>query len=314
LIESKTKTKTSIKMITTDSAKILVTGATGNIGKELCKALSDKGVHFKAMVRSFGNAQEIAHLPGAELVEGDFNNPDSLKSALTGIERAFLLTNSSELAEAQQIRFVDVAQQAGVRHIVKLSQWAANAESPVRFLRYHAAVEEYIRISGLQFTFLRPNLFMQGLLGFKDTIRYQGKFFGAVGNAEISMVDVRDIAAVAAEALRDSRHENKIYSLTGPEALSHYEIAKKLSAATGNKIAFNDVTPEVLEAMLSEIGFPKWQAEGLVEDYAHYAKGEAATVTSDIQHVTGIAPRNFDEFARDYAGIFGGLPHQIHIH
>src|SRR5262245_32966764 len=93
------------------------------------------------------------------------------------------LTNSSEQAEAQQHAFVDVAKRAGVKHIVKLSQWAADPDSPVRFLRYHAAVEQHIQESGMAYTFLRPNLFMHGLLAFRDTIIAQGKFFAAAGDA-----------------------------------------------------------------------------------------------------------------------------------
>ena len=129
----------------TKSPKILITGATGNIGKELTKYLSSKGVPFRAMVRSVQNAHELADLPEAELVEGDFNDPKSLHNALTGIEKAFLLTNSSELAERQQTEFVNAAKLAGIKHIVKLSQWAADVNSPVRFLRYHAVVENRIR-------------------------------------------------------------------------------------------------------------------------------------------------------------------------
>ncbi|TLV03989.1 SDR family oxidoreductase [Dyadobacter luticola] len=291
-------------MIQSASPKILVTGATGSVGMELCKALSGRGVHFKAMVRAISKAGDLAKLPGAELVQGDFDDAGSLSNALQGIERSFLLTNSSEQAEEQQLRFVEAARQAGVLHIVKLSQWAASADSPVRFLRYHAAVEEEIRESGLRFTFLRPNLFMQGLLGFRDTIRNQGVFFGAVGDARISLIDVRDIAAVAAAALTDPAQEDKIYNLTGPEALSHNDIAEKLSAAVGSPIMFVNLDSRSLEKMLLEVGFPQWQAEGLVEDYAHYQRGEADEVASGVADATGNLPRSFDQFAKDYADYF----------
>ena len=137
---------------------ILVTGATGNIGTELTKLLAAQGVPFRAMVRNPHDqpAQALRALPGAEVVAGDFNDAASLDRALAGIERAFLLTNSTAQAEAQQLSFVAAARQAGVHHLVKQSQWAAAAGSPVRFLRYHAAVEQAIRASGLAYTFLRP--------------------------------------------------------------------------------------------------------------------------------------------------------------
>ncbi|GAA3941384.1 SDR family oxidoreductase [Chitinophaga oryziterrae] len=238
-----------------------------------------------------------------EAIQGDFNDPVSISKALQGIEKAFLLTNSSEQAENQQITFVELAKKAGVKHIVKLSQWAADKYSPVRFLRYHAAVEDKIRESGLTYTFLRPNLFMQGLLGFKEPIK-QGKFFAAVGNARISAVDIRDIADVAAVALTQPGHENKIYNLTGPEAITHYQMAEELSKALNKQIIFIDVPPAAMKDAVLQVGFPEWQADGLIEDYAHYAKEEAASIESGIIDATGKPPRSFADFARDYAPAF----------
>ena len=148
---------------------ILITGPTGNIGSELTKQLSPQKVPFRAMVRSGKGAEAAAALEGAEVVTGDFNDAQSIAAALAGVGRAFLLSNSSEQAEAQQDTFVDVASRVGVKHIIKLSQWAASPDSPVRLLRYHAAVEQKIREAGMDYTFLRPNLFMQGLLAFRET-------------------------------------------------------------------------------------------------------------------------------------------------
>ena len=285
---------------------ILITGATGNIGKELTKYLSEKGIAFRAMVRSVEDAKDLAALPGATLIEGNFNNINSLENALKGARKAFLLTNSSELAEQQQRTFVEIAANSGVQHIVKLSQWAADENSPARFLRYHAVVERLIKESGITYTFLRPNLFMQGLLGFRQTIIHQDQFYGAVGDSKISLVDVRDIAEAAGEALTKSGHENKIYNLTGPEALSHYNLAEKLSSAVGREVRFVDVSSNVLREMLLSIGFPEWQAEGLVEDYAHYKAGEASEIASGVFESTGHDPRDFEGFANDYATYFKG--------
>ncbi len=284
---------------------ILISGATGNVGSELVKILMRKGQKFRAMVRSPEKAGALASMPGAELVQGDFDNERTLANALEGIERAFLVTNSSERAELQQRAFVDAARRAGVRHIVKLSQWAADHTSPVRFLRYHASVEAAIRDSGMQFTFLRPNLFMQGLLGFRQTITANGQFFAAAGDARISAIDVRDLAEVAAAALVEPRHEDKVYNLTGPEALTHEEMAAQLASALGRPISFINVTPEAMREALLAAGLPRWQAEGLIEDYAHYRRGEAATVTSGVRDATGRSPRTFAEFAHDYASFFG---------
>ncbi|MVM37094.1 NAD(P)H-binding protein [Spirosoma sp. HMF3257] len=283
---------------------ILITGATGSIGTELTKTLSERGIRFRAMVRSPKDAQTVAQLAGADVVLGDFNDPVTIAHALRGIERAFLLTNSSDQAENQQLNFVAEAQRAGLKQIVKLSQFAAAPDSPVRFLRYHAVVEQAIRESGMDFTFLRPNLFMQGLLGFRSSIIEQGKFFAAVGDARISLVDVRDIAAVGAEVLVEPGHVGKIYTLTGPQALTHVEIADELSIALGRRITFVDVPPAAMRNALAGVGFPDWQADGLIEDYAHYSRNEASSVEPGVEAATGKMPRSFTDFARDYAPAF----------
>jgi len=291
-------------MSTQARATILITGATGNIGTELTKILSAQGVLFRAMVRSAGQSKDLAALPGATLVEGDFNDEASLDNALRGIEKAFLLTNSSELAEEQQLRFVDAAKRAGVKHIVKLSQWAAELHSPVRFLRYHAVVEAAIRNSGIAYTFLRPNLFMQGFLGFAKAISLGNEFFAAAGNAAIALIDIRDIAAVAAVALTTPGHENKAYHLTGPEVLTHQQLAAIFSNVLGREIRFTDIPEEAMKNALLGFGFPLWQADGLLEDYAHYRLNEAAALTPDVKEVTGQAPRTFEQFVKDYAPLF----------
>lgn len=286
-----------------DSQMILVTGATGINGTEIVKRLAAQNMQVRAMVRNHDRAKEIA-LPNVEVVEGNFDRPETLLEALTEVDSAFLLTNSTERAEAQQLAFVDAARQSSVKHIVKLSQFAADAHSPVRFLRYHAAVEAAIQASGMTYTFLRPNLFMQGLLNFRSTIASQNAFYAAIDNAKVSVVDVRDIADVAVAALTEAGHEEKIYDLTGSQALTHTEMAEYLSAALKRQIAFVDVPPEQMREAMVGFGMPAWQADGLMEDYAHYRRNEAAAIASGIEDATGKAPRQFKDFARDYATAF----------
>ena len=288
------------------AAEILITGATGNVGRELVKQLSTRKVPFRAMIRSMKDATALSAVEGAELVDGDFNDAQSLARALQGMKRAFLLTSSSERTETQQSTFVETASRAGIQHIVKLSQWAASTDSPVRFLRYHAAVERKIKDSGMAYTFLRPNLFMQGLLGLRETIIGQGKFFAPIGEARISVIDVRDIAAAGAAALAEEGHQGRTYNLTGPQALSHGEMAEKLSRVLGQRIEFVDIPPAAMREALLAAGLPVWQADGLIEDYAHYSRGEAAEVASGVQDATGKPPRCFEDFASDYAQAFSG--------
>src|ERR671921_790351 len=282
---------------------ILITGATGNNGTEILKRLLTADVPVRAMVRNRERASAIA-LPHVEVVEGDFDRPETLLAALDGVQRAFLLTHSSERAQAQQIAFIDAARQSGVTHVVKLSQFDADVNAPGRFQRYHAVVEAALQASGLAYTLLRPNLYMQGLLNFRSTIAAQNAFYAAAGDAKVSVVDVRDIAEVAVAALTQPGHEGKIYELTGPQALTHAEMAEGLSKALGRQVAFVDIQPEAMRDALLGFGMPEWQADGLVEDYAHYRRGEAEVVTSGVQDAIGKAPRSFEEFARDYAPMF----------
>jgi uncharacterized protein YbjT (DUF2867 family) len=281
---------------------VLVTGATGTTGSALVQLLSQRGVPVRAMVRRAPDATRVgANLDSA--VVADFDDPDSLIAAVRGVSRAYMVTPSSEAAEAQQTRFAEIAANAGVELVVKLSQYAADEASPVRFLRYHAAVERRIRELGLGFTFLRPNLYFQGLLAFSRSIATEGRFFAPIGTARIGAVDIRDIADVAAAALTEQGHAGQTYTITGPAAISHDEIAAALGRATGREITFVDVPPEAFADSLRDM-LPPWQVDGLVEDYAHYARGEAETIHSTVAEVTGHEPRDIDQFARDYADAF----------
>ena len=289
--------------MTQQDGPVLVTGATGNTGRALVDALTGRGAPVRAMVRS---QADRGKLPAeVEIAVADFDDPASIGAALEGARRAYLVTPSSERAEEQQRRFAGLAAKAGLGHLVVLSQLGADERSPVRFLRYHGAVEQHVRDLGIAFTFLRPNLYFQGLLAFAGPIAAEGRFYAPIGDATVSAVDVRDIAAVAATALTESGHEGATYTVTGPESITHAQIAAALTAALGRQVTFTDVPPEAFAASLSGI-LPPWQAEGLLEDYAHYRRGEAAAVSPAVAEITGSPPRNVEQFARDYAPAFAG--------
>ncbi|PSB06984.1 NAD(P)-dependent oxidoreductase [Pleurocapsa sp. CCALA 161] len=282
---------------------ILVTGATGSNGIEIVKRMVAQNATIRAMVRDRTRASAIA-APTVELVQGDFDRPETLLGALADVERAFLVSQRTERVEAQQLAFVDAAKQSGVKHLVYLSQFDTDAKSPVRFLRYHAAVEAAIQASGMAYTFLRPNLFMQGILNFRSTIATQNAFYAAAGDAKVSAVDVRDIAEVAVAALTESGHEGRIYDLTGLQALTHAEMAVQISTAIGRQITFVDVSPESMHEFLLSAKFPLWQVDGLLEEYAHYRRNEAAAISSGVRDAIGKEPRSFQTFAHDYAPMF----------
>ena len=282
---------------------ILVTGATGNTGRAIVDALARSGAPVRAMVRTEADRGKLP--AGVPVAVADFDDPASIAAALAGAGRAYLVTPSSERAEEQQRRFADLAAKAGIDHLVVLSQLGADEQSPVRFLRYHGAVEHHVRDLGIAYTFLRPNLFFQGLLAFAGSISAEGRFYAPIGDATVSAIDVRDIAAVAAIALTEAGHEGATYTLTGPASITHTQIATALTAALGRDVTFIDVPPEAFADSLRGI-LPPWQVQGLLEDYAHYRRGEAAAVSPAVAKITGRAPRDVQQFARDYAPAFAG--------
>jgi uncharacterized protein YbjT (DUF2867 family) len=283
---------------------ILVTGATGKNGVEIIKRLAGRQERIRAMVRKRSDITKFTSKRNLEFAEADFDDAASLRKALSGVQRAFLVTNSSEKVEERQLRFVHIASECGVKHIVYLSQLHASSDSPLRFLRYHAAVESALRTSGMSYTNLRPNLYMQGLLMIGKAIASDGRLFAPAGNARVSVVDVRDVAAVAVVALTKAGHERKTYELTGPEALTHGQMAEQLSRALNRPVTFVDLPEEAFREGLRMFHMPDWQADGLVEDYAHYRRGEAAGISSAVQNVTGVAPHPFSVFAHDYKSAF----------
>jgi uncharacterized protein YbjT (DUF2867 family) len=273
------------------------------IGSLIPEALVARGVEFSVMLRPGDSGDRIAGKPGVSSTEGDFDEPASLRTALEGVDRAFLLTNSSERTEAQQLAFVEAAQAQRVGQVVYLSQLAADQQSPARFLRYHGAVEAALTNSTAGWTFVRPNLILQAYIPFAPIIA-QGALQAPIGDAAVSVVDARDVAAVAAAALSEDGHMGKTYTVTGPAAVSHAEIASALGNASGRPVRFERIPPNEFIAMATGAGMPRWQAEGLAEDYAHYDRGEADSVSPDVQQVTGSDARSVRDFANDYADAF----------
>lgn len=276
---------------------VLVTGATGTVGSALVPALQARGATVRAMIRD-----PERPVPGVENAVADLHDPHTLTAALDGVDVAFLNSPSAQDAAALQTRFATLARDTGVKRLVVLSQYAARLDSPVRFLRWHAEVEAHLRHLDFDHTVLRPNLYMQALLGLASTIS-QGWFAAPIGTAAVSAVDTRDIAESAAAVLTGTGHTGRIYTLTGPRAVTHQEIAEALSSATGREITFHDATPDQFSAALAGL-VPPWQLEGLIEDYAHYARGEAAEVHTDVADLTVRLARNITDFARDHAAAF----------
>ena len=284
---------------------ILVTGATGNTGMEVVRQLRARGAKVRALVRNPDKAPTIAG-GGVEMAPGDLDKPETLGQALKGIEKVFLLSAADERQVELQGNLVHAAKAAGVRHIVKMSALGAALNSPVSFGRWHAQTEAQIEKSGMAFTHLRPHFFMQNTLMFAASIAKDGAFHAPMKEAKISLVDTRDIAAVAAVALTTAGHEGKAYEITGPEALSFSDLASKIGAAAGKSVKYVNVSPDAAHQDMRAMGMHDWMADALVALYVVFAAGQASGVSEIVQRVTGQPGRTFDQFAKEHAHIFKG--------
>src|SRR6266404_2523724 len=218
---------------------ILVTGATGALGSEVVKQLKATSAPFKIAVTE---KMSKAKANGSETVLLDYTRPETFAPALEGVDTLFLLSPAGRTY--LELPLVDAAKQAGIRHIIKQSVIGADAEDYI-FGRGHRASEKHIEASGIPHTFLRPNGFMQNFVNnLGQSIRDQGTFALPQADSRISHVDARDIAAVAAKALTEPSEANRTYTITGPESLSNFDIAAKLSAALGRQIAYVPVTDD----------------------------------------------------------------------
>jgi uncharacterized protein YbjT (DUF2867 family) len=283
---------------------ILITGATGSNGQELIRQLTAAGQRVRALVRNPAKAANLKG-PNVELVAGDFAQTETLDAALQGIEKAFLLTPVAELCAQWQSAFIQAAQRAGVKHLVKFSAMAADPRAKIALLRLHGETDDLVRRSGLPFTILQPNSFFQNLLSLADTIKAQGKCYWPMKDARQSMVDIRDINAIAAKVFTSSGHEGKTYVITGPEALTFEQAAEELSVVLGRRIQYVDVPLSAAADGMRKSGMPEWNVRAVSELLDYFASGAVAVVTDTVSRLLGRPAISFDQFARDYRELFG---------
>ena len=279
---------------------ILITGASGNVGKEVLKQIAASGAKVRA---AFQTVTKAAAAPsGVEIATMDYNQPETIQAALKGVDRVFLVGPPTSNLPALERKAVDEIKQSGVRQVVKLS--AIGGRDAI-FPRQHSDSEDYIKSSGVAYTFLRPNGFMQNFITYNGaTINTQNAFYGSQGDSKVSHIDLRDIAAVAVKTLTEDGHQGKTYTLTGPEALSNPRVAEILSEDTGREIKYVDLPAEQFKQALLGAGLPEWSANALVDLQQFYRRGGASAVTRDVEQLLGRKPTSFEQFSRDYAQAF----------
>jgi uncharacterized protein YbjT (DUF2867 family) len=272
---------------------LLITGATGNVGRELVEALHGQGAKIRVLVRDPARASGLPER--AERAVGDLDRPGTLRPAFDGVERLFLLTPGIGLDHAAHA--VAAAKAAGVRHIVHLSSFNVLGDPMAAMGRWHHDREEMIRASGIPATFLRPGGFMTNALDWLATIQADGFVLDPVGPGRYAPIDPADIAAVAALALTEDGHQGKKYVLTGEETFTVAEQVQILGAAIGRDLRVREVTTAA-EAVRSRFpdGAPPALAEAITEGFTLMRADTVGFRTDTVRRLLGRTPKTFADW------------------
>jgi NAD(P)H dehydrogenase (quinone) len=281
--------------------KILVTGATGNIGSQLVPLLKEKGQEVIAAVSSLSRAGRFSK-QSVDTAILNFAQPDSLETAFDGVDRLFLLLPLVEPMVDWGRQVIEAARKAGVRHILRSSGLGADPDTTYELGKTHGLIDQALIASGIPFTIVRPNSFMQNYVNFfGPLIRENQALALAQGLGRISLIDVRDIAAVDAEILtHPGAHLHKIYDLTGPEALNNEEIAQTLSLVIQKPITYVEIDELTARQGMARMGIPEWNIRLLESLNRRIKLGMTAEVTHWVRTITGRPPIDFGRFARDH--------------
>jgi uncharacterized protein YbjT (DUF2867 family) len=281
------------------SERVLVTGATGKVGLEVVRRLLEAGRDVQAATRSPNRAREILD---AEVVEFDFDRAETYDGPIQWADRIFVVPPPFDpRAYATLSSFLDWAVQAGCDHVVVLTAMGVELREDLALRR----VERLVEATGAAHTFLRPNVYMQnfhpGFLG--REIREESRFHLPTEASRVSVVDARDVAAVAAHVLTSDagEHDGRGYTLTGPEALDHEEIARILSEAVGREILYVPEEDASMAERLAELGWPREQVDVVLDFFRSIRDGVRAAVTPDVRNLLGRPAISFRDFAGSHA-------------
>lgn len=287
----------------TNLNQIAVFGATGKVGKELLNQLSKAGQQAIAVTR---NKDKAIPIPNIQWIEADMNDRSSIENVLQQSQCVFLASNINQNFTIEQTNVISVAAKNPIQHIVKLSSPGADKNSSNFIARPNGEVEEYLKTSGISYTILQPNAFMQNWLGhFSETVRKERKIYEATGDGKKPFIDTRDIAACAAIALINPKnHKNKTYLLTGQEAISYGQIAQSLTLAIGEQVTYVSMTSEQARERMKRFGMPDMMINTFIAIAEDQRRGKANFVNSQVEDLLGRKPINIQEFTKDYVQYF----------
>ena len=283
---------------------ILLTGVTGKTGGATAKELVDKGVPLRALVRDEAKAAELK-AAGVELLVGDLCDKAIVQKAMEGVEKATLILPNSEQQKDMEMQFVDLATDAGVKHVVKLSSLEAREDATTPIPSRHYEVEQYLKNSPLSWTMVRPNFFMQNLLGCGATIKSMGKFFLPLGNGTTVMMDCRDVGATIAEVLTSEGHEGKSYDISGPELLNFHEVADRFSEVLGKPIEYVNQDWAEYSEKVAPFMSSEWHLDAVRQLFSEIVEGVVPqTVTSIFKEIVGREPISLSQFIQDHIFVY----------
>jgi uncharacterized protein YbjT (DUF2867 family) len=277
---------------------ILITGASGTVGRTVLEAMRKSGKPFRAMYRSEEDASRAP--AGVSTVIADFADKESLRRALVGVDTVFLVCSPIPQLVELESNVIDTSRETGVKHIVLNSALGAG-DYPKSYPSWHRAVEDKLKSSGLGCTVLRPNGFMQNIVAFNaPSIRTQGAFYAAMGKAKTSLIDVRDVAALAARVLTEPNgHAGKTYELNGPEAVSNDEIAERISRVSGRAVKYVDIPEAAQRKAMLDSGMPEWQVNALLELQEYYVSGKCTGPADTLAKLLGRTPLALNQFLEE---------------
>jgi uncharacterized protein YbjT (DUF2867 family) len=283
---------------------ILVTGASGTVGRPVLEEVVKTGKPVKAMYRKAEDARSAP--AGVATVIADFADKASLAKALQGIDTLYLVCSPIPQLVELESNVIDACKQAGVSYVVLNSALGAG-DYPKSFPSWHRQVEDKLKSSGLRYAIFRPNSFMQNIGTYMaPSIREQGAFYAAMGDAKLSLIDVRDIAAIVANALTNpAAFAGMTIDLNGPQAFSYPEIAEKISRVTGRTVKFVNIPEAAQRKSMLELGMPEWQVNALLDLQQYYTvAGKGVEVTPPIKDFLGRAPATLDQYLNENKDIF----------
>lgn len=227
-----------------------------------------------------------------------------MERALEGVDKVFLVCAPIPQLVELESKAIAACKKAGVRYLVLNSAMGAGTFNS-SFPRWHAQVEETLKQSGIPYTIIRPNTFMQNLINYNAaTIRSQGAFYASMGKSRVSFIDTRDIGEFVAKLFANAGHQGKTYELNGTEALTYDEVAQQISRATGRTVRYIDIPVTRQKQSLQELGMPEWQVEALLELQRYYLEGGGGDVDDLPKQVMGREPKRLAQFLQEFAGEF----------